>query len=96
MAQLYSELLTKAIAKSGLKLDKIVELVGELTGNQPTIHYLSRLKNGKTPPAGDKLNDALAKILNIDPVDLKAAAYREKIPADVLAKLTEYPKSNTA
>lgn len=84
----YSKLLSNAIKESGLKLDEISELVGELINNRPTIGYLSRLKNGKVPPAGDKLNDALAQVLGVDPVELKAAAYREKISPDILKKLS--------
>lgn len=83
----YATILSNAIKKSGMKLSKISHLVGEITGHTPTIEYLSRLKNGKTPPAGDKLNDALANVLNIDPLELRAAAYREKIPKEILDKL---------
>jgi transcriptional regulator with XRE-family HTH domain len=89
----YSEILSNAISESGLKLDKIAEMVGGLTGSMTTKNYLSRLQNGKTPPAGDKLNEALAQILEIDPLDLKTAAYQEKIPADVLEKIK---KTSTA
>lgn len=89
----YSNLLRKSIEESGLKLTKICEKVGLITGTTPTVHYLSRLQNRKTPPAGDKLNEALAEVLNIDPLELKTAAYKEKIPVDVLEKLQ---KTNTA
>jgi hypothetical protein len=85
----YAGILSKAIDESGLKLGKIAELVGGITGNKPAKHYLSRLQNGKTPPASDRMNDALAEVLSIDPLELKAAAYCEKIPDDVLEKLKE-------
>lgn len=90
---LYSNILRNAIEASGLKLNKISENVGLIVGTTPTIHYLSRLQNGKTPPAGDALNEALAKVLGINPIDLKTAAYREKIPEDVLENLI---KTDTA
>lgn len=83
----YSEILSNAISTSGLKLGKIAEKVGEISGNQITREYLSRLQNGKSSPASDKTNDALSHVLNINPLELKTAAYREKIPADVLEKL---------
>lgn len=83
----YRDLLTEAIDNSGLKLSKLSELIGKRMDSPPSVHYLSRLKNGKTVPAADKLNDALAEVLEIDPIDLKAAAYREKIPPEVLERL---------
>lgn len=85
----YVEILSAAINESGLKLFKVAEIVEKHTGNRPTIEYLSRLKNGKNPPGGDELNDALAKVLGIDPLELKVAAYREKIPEDVLERIRE-------
>ncbi|MCP3808435.1 hypothetical protein PPOLYM_03500 [Paenibacillus polymyxa] len=85
--QKYSELLANAIKKSGLKLDKICSLVGDITGNVLTKHYLSKLQNGKTSPASDKLNDALATVLGVNPIELKASAYYEKIPHEILDHL---------
>jgi transcriptional regulator with XRE-family HTH domain len=85
----YAETLSIAINESGLKLNKIAELIEDITGSKPTKEYLSRLQNGRIPPAGDKLNGALALVLGIEPIELKAAAYREKIPEDVLEKLKE-------
>ncbi|MER2107439.1 MAG: hypothetical protein ABS949_10920 [Solibacillus sp.] len=49
--------------------------------------YLSKLQNNKIPPASDKVNEAIANLLCIDPLELKAAAYVEKIPNDVLEKI---------
>lgn len=83
----YSVILKKAIDESGLKLSNICEMVGQITGTKPSIAYLSRLQNGKNPPAGDKINDALATVLKIDVIELKAAAYREKISPEILRKL---------
>lgn len=89
MNKKYADLLSDAISFSGLKLDKIAALVKEITGSRPAKAYLSRLQNGKGNPASDQLNDALAQILNIDPIELKAAAYREKIPPEVLKILQQ-------
>lgn len=89
MKQKYAEILSDAISYSGLKLEKIADLVGEITGTRPSREYISRLQNGKNKPASDQLNDALAQILKIDPIELKAAAYREKIPPEVLKILQQ-------
>ena len=89
MTSQYSMKLAKAIDESGLKLIKIAERAGKICGSAPSVAYLSRVQNGKTSPASDSLNDALAEVLGIDPIELKIAAYREKLPADVLEKLQE-------
>lgn len=84
----YATILKKAIQDSGLKLNKIKDLVQEKHDLNPSIFYLSRLQNGRVTPAGDRLNRALASVLGIDPLDLQVAAYREKIPKQVLERLT--------
>lgn len=83
----YDELLKKSIQDSNLRLNDISRKIGCITGKEPTRYYLSRLQNGKVRPAGDDFNEALAKVLNIDPIGLQTAAYREKIPANVLKRL---------
>ena len=45
--------------------------------------YLSKLQNGKIPPAGEKLNLALAEILNGNAKKLEFLAYVEKAPDDL-------------
>ncbi|MEK3987428.1 helix-turn-helix transcriptional regulator [Paenibacillus sp. FSL K6-3166] len=82
----YSEMLKDSIRKEKLTLNEISERLENL-GRKTNKIYISKLQNGKLPPASDNLNDALAKILNIDPVELMAAAYREKIPPEVLKRL---------
>ncbi|GAB6990887.1 hypothetical protein [Paenibacillus pini] len=82
----YSILLKKSIDESRLSLSKICEMLRSF-GLKTDKGQLSRLQNGKMIPAGDKINDALADVLNIDPIELKAAAYREKIPAEVLKRI---------
>lgn len=85
----YSDLLSESINNSGLKLQKIIDLIFEKDNIKFSKEYISRLKNGKIPPASDTLNEALASVLNIDPLQLKVAAYLEKIPSDVLDHLSE-------
>ncbi|GGF72314.1 hypothetical protein GCM10010912_16790 [Paenibacillus albidus] len=82
----YSTLLKNSINKECLTLGEIEEKLKD-SGQKTNKAYISKLQNGKLPPAGDKLNDALAAVLNIDPVELKAAAYREKISSDVLERI---------
>ena len=82
----YSVLLKSAIDNSRLSLNEISLELKEL-GFSADKTYLSKLQNGRIPPASNKLNEALAKILHVDALELKVAAYREKIPKDVLEKL---------
>lgn len=84
----YSRLLAESIRNSKLSLSEICNQL-EKEGLKTNKSQVSKLQNGKMPPAGDKINDALAKILEIDPIELKAAAYREKIPPEVLDRLLE-------
>lgn len=65
-------------------------------GFKTTVVHLSKLQNGKTPPGSDKFNDAISAVLGIDSLELKAAAYREKIPQEVLEKLQSHSKVNSA
>lgn len=92
MTLTYSQLLARSIEKSGLSLEEISYEVEKLIGSGPTKEYLSRLKNGRISPASDKLNDALAKVLGMDLIEFKTAAYREKIPRDILKNL-QHPSS---
>jgi transcriptional regulator with XRE-family HTH domain len=82
----YSENLKAAILNAGLSLDQICWRLSKI-GFKTHKGYLSKLQNGKVSPAGDRLNECLALILGVDPLELKAAAYREKIPNEVLQKL---------
>ncbi|ETT45250.1 hypothetical protein C162_21978 [Paenibacillus sp. FSL R7-269] len=82
----YSTLLKHSISKERMTLGEIEEKLKN-HGQKTNKAYISKLQNGKLPPPGDKLNDALAIVLNIDPIELKVAAYREKIPPEVLKRL---------
>ncbi|MDF9412956.1 XRE family transcriptional regulator [Brevibacillus laterosporus] len=82
----YANILREYIEGSCLSLSQICNQLQEY-GFKTNKGYLSKLQNGKIPPAGDKLNDAISKIIGIDGIKLKAAAYRERIPNDVLQEL---------
>jgi transcriptional regulator with XRE-family HTH domain len=84
-------LLKKSIAAADLSLSQICRRL-KIHGLNTNKTHLSKLQNGKLPPAGDKLNEALAQVLEIDPIDLKTAAYKEKIPPEILEKLKEFYK----
>lgn len=83
----YTDMIERGLEDKSLNLRKTADLITEKSGLKVDHSYLSKLKNGSKPPASDKLNDALAEILGLDPIELKAAGYREKIPADVLKQL---------
>jgi repressor LexA len=82
----YSEILAEMIQKNKLSLSDIAK---KLENYDVSIDrgYLSKLRSGVKPPASDRINDALARVLDIDPIELKIAAYKEKIPSDVLERL---------
>lgn len=82
----YFEMLKDAFKRTGFSLSYASEKLKE-RGMTADKAYLSRLQNGKTPPASDRLNEALAEVLGIDPVELKVAAYREKIPPEILERI---------
>ena len=83
----YPKLLDKYITDSGLSLRKIASKCHE-EGLEIDHSYISKLRRGAMPPASDKVNKVLAKVLNGDSEVLAVSAYREKIPANVLEKLT--------
>ncbi|AIQ17040.1 hypothetical protein H70357_10495 [Paenibacillus sp. FSL H7-0357] len=82
----YTKLLRKLIHDSNLSLSQISKLLQQ-KGLKTEKSYLSKLQNGKLSPASDQMNKALAEVLSSDPVELMAAAYREKIPPEVLKRL---------
>lgn len=75
----YAELLQSYIEQSRLTLDEISEKISN-KGLSASKQYLSKLQNGKTPPASEKLNSVLAEILNGDADKLDFFAYVEKAP----------------
>jgi transcriptional regulator with XRE-family HTH domain len=89
----YADILNKAIYDSGFSLSQISKKL-ELLEVRANRGYLSKLKNGNTSPASDKMNHALAEVLKIDPIELQTAAYREKIPPEVLERLRTPSNAN--
>ncbi|MEK4141119.1 XRE family transcriptional regulator [Paenibacillus sp. FSL M7-0547] len=81
---MYKDILEEAFKRKKLTLRKAIILLKENSNVELNYSYLSKLRSGNRSPASDKVNDALAQILEIDPIELKVAAYREKIPAEVL------------
>lgn len=79
-------MLSFLIKTSGKNLREIANKC-RLHGVTVDASYLSKLQTGKKPPASDKLNKVFAIVLNGDYEALTIAAYREKIPANVLKKL---------
>jgi repressor LexA len=75
----YAELLKQYIKESRYTLDEVSNFLLE-RGLSASREHLSRLRNGKVPPASDELNFALAEITNGDPDKLLWYAYLEKAP----------------
>ncbi|NOG28501.1 XRE family transcriptional regulator [Lysinibacillus fusiformis] len=82
----YHKIVSESIAKKQMSLKYISKMMKNY-GVVVDPSYLSKLKNGKKTPASEEVNNALAKVLDIDPMELKVAAYREKIPKEILERL---------
>ncbi|AYK05296.1 MULTISPECIES: hypothetical protein [Brevibacillus] len=82
----YSDILRQCIENSCLSLSQICNQLQKY-GFKTNKGYLSKLQNGRIPPAGDELNDAISKVIGINAIKLKVAAYRERIPNDILKEL---------
>ncbi|QRG68559.1 hypothetical protein [Brevibacillus choshinensis] len=78
----YADLLKSYIKKSRYTLEEISELLVK-KGLSATREHLSRLQNGKSQPASDELNRALAEITGGDINQLLWAAYVEKAPPEI-------------
>ncbi|WP_212758661.1 hypothetical protein [Paenibacillus sinopodophylli] len=87
----YAELLKNFIQRSNFTLDDI-SLELEKRGLSASKQYLSRLQNGKNPPASDALNRALAEITGGDIDALLLAGHIEKAPDEVKSTLSEAQK----
>lgn len=81
----YATLLKKAIDKKGLSLTQICFRLAkkEIWLDRAV---LSKVQNGKLPPAKDEVNIVLAEILEIDSTQLRIAAVKAIMP-DELFKL---------
>jgi len=75
----YATMLKKAISKSGYSLTQICFKLAkrEIWLDKGII---SKMQNGKFPPAKDEVNIILADILNIDSASFRVAAVKEIIP----------------
>ncbi len=82
----YSSVLAGFIEQSGKSLNEISRNCA-VYGVKITPSYISKLKNGKNRPPSDKVNKAIARVVGCDPEDLILAAYRQKIPSNILSKL---------
>ncbi|MDB5053255.1 MAG: peptidase and domain protein [Bacilli bacterium] len=81
----YSELLKQKIKESGISVRKISKLCNE-HGVPVTQSYISILSNGTAPPASDRVNKVLVRVLS-DHTDLSLAELRT---AALKGRLPEY------
>ncbi|MEK5176327.1 XRE family transcriptional regulator [Heyndrickxia sp. FSL W8-0496] len=78
----YQTLLKRGITKKGLSLTQIsFRLAKKDICLDKSI--LSKLQNGKIPPAKDEINIALAEILDIDINQFRLAAAKEILPREL-------------
>jgi repressor LexA len=75
----YAELLKQYIKESRYTLEEISKILLN-KGLSASREHLSRLQNGKVPPATDDINIALAEITGGDPDKLILYSYIEKAP----------------
>lgn len=78
----YSALIRSGIKKKGYSLTQICF---QLAKRDIWLDRaaLSKLQNGKMPPAKDTINIALAEVLDIDPKQLRVAAVKETLSEDL-------------
>lgn len=78
----YSELIEKGINDNKLSLSQVCMKLAksDIWLDRAT---LSKLKNGKLPPAKDKVNIALASALGIDASSFRIAAAKELIDPEL-------------
>ncbi|MNL14345.1 hypothetical protein D3C87_1352800 [compost metagenome] len=79
----YSSMLKRAIEK---KKYSLTQVCFQLAKRDVWLDKasLSKIQNGKLPPAKDETNKVLAEILDIDSTKLRVAAIREIIPDDLI------------
>lgn len=82
----YAELLKKYIKNSRYTLEEISKLLSEM-GLSASREHLSRLQNGKVPPASDEINRALALITGGDADELLWHAFVDRAPEKIKSKL---------
>ncbi|MDV6378223.1 hypothetical protein ORD22_08175 [Sporosarcina sp. GW1-11] len=87
--KIYHDLLRDSISRSRLSLADISDQLIDM-GFSTKKDYLSKLQNGKIPPARDDLNTALARILDIDENELILSAHLAKSPQAFKNIISEY------
>lgn len=78
----YASLLKKSIEEADLSLRQISRRLKQ-RGIKLDPAILSKMKNGKMPPAKDHVNIALAEVLGIDAEKLRVVAVKETIPPEL-------------
>jgi SOS-response transcriptional repressor LexA len=84
----YHDFLNLLIKNSGLSLTKIAELLRD-KGYSVDKAYLSKLKNGKLPPAKEDFNKAIADIIDGDSSKLIIYSYLDNAPQEFQELLSE-------
>ncbi|MGG1639914.1 helix-turn-helix domain-containing protein [Paenibacillus sp. NRS-1782] len=84
----YATLLKNAIKDADLSLGQICRRVNR---NGLKLHpaVLSKMQNGKHPPARDEVNIALAQVLEIDVGRLRVEAIKQILPKDLIKLIQE-------
>lgn len=84
----YAQLLSNGIEKADLTLAQICRRLLK-KGIKLEKTMLSKLKNGRIPPAKDEVNIAIAEVLEMDPNQLRIAAAKETIPKPLYKLIRE-------
>lgn len=90
----YASLLKNYITKSKLSLKTISDELKN-RGFSTDKGYISKLQNGKIPPAGEEITRAIAEITGGDPEELILAGYLERAPEEVKDRLLTNTEQNT-
>ncbi|MGM1048353.1 MAG: helix-turn-helix domain-containing protein [Bacillota bacterium] len=78
----YASLLKKSIKEADLSLGQICRRLKQKGINLDRA-TLSKIQNGKMPPAKDHVNIALAEVLGIEAERLRVTAIKEIIPPEL-------------
>lgn len=89
----YQDLLKRYIRESGLSLSEISNKLKNM-GFSTDKSYVSKLQNGKIPPAGDELTSAIAEITGGSVEKLLIASYVDKAPEEIKKFIKEVDSIN--
>ncbi|MDQ0417570.1 hypothetical protein J2Z48_001743 [Croceifilum oryzae] len=84
----YDQMLRQSIREADLSLAQICRRL-QKKGTRLDKAILSKLQNGKCPPAKDEVNIALAEVLEMDPVPFRIAAVQEVVPSELIHLIKE-------